>query len=50
MLRSGDVYWNGRKIGSYDRQGRGEINNKPIRIYRPPNVSHFVLAEVRDAA
>jgi len=50
MLRFGDVYWNGRRIGSYDRQGRGQINNKPIRIYRPANVSHFVLAEVRDAA
>ncbi len=49
-LSSGDVFWNGRKIGNYDRQGRGEINNKPIRIYRPQNVNHFVLAEVRDAA
>ena len=34
----------------YDRQGRGEINRKPIRFYRPPNVNHFVLAEVRLAA
>jgi hypothetical protein len=49
-LRSGDVFWNDRKIGNYDRHGRGEINNKPIRIYRPPNLNHFVLAEVRDAA
>jgi len=49
-LRSGDVYWNGRKIGNYDRQGHGAINRKPIRIYRPPNGNHFVLAELRDAA
>ena len=49
-LRSGDVFWNDRKIGNYDRHGCGEINNKPIRIYRPPNLNHFVLAEVRDAA
>jgi hypothetical protein len=49
-LHSGDVFWNDRKIGNYDRQGHGEINNKPIRIYRPPNVDHFVLAEVREAA
>lgn len=49
-LHSGDVFWNGRKIGNYDRQGHGEINNKPIQIYRPPNVDHFVLAEVREAA
>jgi hypothetical protein len=50
QLRAGDVYWNGRKIGNYDRQGRGEINSKPIRIYRPPSANHFVLAEVRLAA
>ncbi|MHB1349724.1 MAG: hypothetical protein ACYCYR_07600 [Desulfobulbaceae bacterium] len=49
-LCAGDVFWNGRKIGSYDRQGRGEINCKPIRIYRPANTDHFVLAEVRYAA
>ncbi|MHB1350264.1 MAG: SNF2-related protein [Desulfobulbaceae bacterium] len=49
-LRSGVVLWNGRKIGSYDRQGCGEINCKPIRIYRPQNTDHFVLAEVRSAA
>jgi len=50
QFQAGDVYWNGRKIGKYDRQGRGEINSKPIRIYRPQNVNHFVLAEVRLAA
>ncbi len=49
-LRSGNVFWNGRKVGNYDRQGRGQINNKPIRIYQPANVDHFVLAEVRAAA
>ena len=49
-LHSGDVFWNDRKIGNYDRQGHGEINNKPIRIYRPPQLNHFVLAEVREAA
>jgi len=49
-LQSGEVYWNERRIGSYDRQGHGEINNKPIRIYRPAHLNHFVLAEVRQAA
>jgi len=49
-LQSGDVFWNGRKVGSYDRKGHGAINNKPIRIYRPPKGNHFLLAEVRDAA
>jgi hypothetical protein len=50
QLQAGDIYWNDRKIGSYDRQGRGEINSKPIRIYRPLNRNHFVLAEIRPAA
>ena len=45
----GEVFWNGRKVGDYDRQGVGRINNKPIRIYRPAKLSHFVLAEVRTA-
>lgn len=49
-LQSGNVFWNGHKIGDYDRQGRGQINNKPIRIFRPANVNHFVLAEIRAAA
>jgi len=49
-LQSGEVFWNDRRIGSYDRQGHGEINHKPIRIYKPPHLSHFVLAEVRLAA
>jgi hypothetical protein len=49
-LQAGDVFWNGRKVGSYDRNGHGAINNKPIRIYRPPKGNHFVLAEVREAA
>lgn len=49
-LKEGNVFWAGRKIGWYDRQGCGEINSKPIRIYRPDNQKHFVLAEVRKAA
>jgi SNF2 family DNA or RNA helicase len=48
-LHRGEVFWNGRKVGDYDRQGVGRINNKPIRIYRPAKLSHFVLAEVRTA-
>ncbi|MBV5326833.1 MAG: hypothetical protein JZU65_04230, partial [Chlorobium sp.] len=49
-LREGNVFWAGRKIGWYDRQGCGEINSKPIRIYKPDNQRHFVLAEIRKAA
>jgi SNF2 family DNA or RNA helicase len=49
-LKEGNVFWAGRKIGWYDRQGCGEINNKPIRIYKPDNQKNFVLAEIRKAA
>ena len=46
-LKAGAVYWAGKKVGWYDRKGCGEINEKPIRIYRPKQSSCFVLAEVR---
>lgn len=50
QLQAGVITWQDRRIGSYDRQGHGEINHKPIRIYKPPHLGHFVLAEVRRAA
>ena len=43
----GSVYWAGKKVGWYDRKGVGEINGKPIRIFRPREQADFVLAEVR---
>lgn len=46
-LKNGTVFWNDRQVGSYDRSGLGQINGKPIRIYRPQNEEHYVLAEVR---
>jgi len=46
-LKAGSVYWAGRKIGWYDRKGCGEINAKPIRIYKPEQSNVFVLAEIR---
>jgi hypothetical protein len=46
-LQDGHVFWNGRKVGWYDRQGCGEINKKPIRIYRPKQSNCYLLAEVR---
>ncbi len=49
-LKAGAVYWSGRKVGWYDRKGCGEINDKPIRIYRPKQSNVFVLAEVRRKA
>lgn len=49
-LQDGHVFWNGRKVGWYDRQGCGEINKKPIRIYRPKQSDCYLLAEVRSQA
>lgn len=49
-LKEGAVYWSGRKVGWYDRKGCGEINDKPIRIYKPEQSNVFVLAEIREAA
>ncbi len=46
-FKEGSVYWAGKKVGWYDRKGIGEINGKPIRIFRPREQSDFVLAEVR---
>jgi len=46
-LKAGAVYWAGRKVGWYDRKGCGEINDKPIRIYKPEQSNVFVLAEIR---
>lgn len=44
---NGSITWAGRKVGWYDRLGIGELNNKPIRIFKPGNSSSFVLAEIR---
>jgi len=49
-LKAGAVYWAGKKVGWYDRRGCGEINEKPIRIYKPEQSKQFVLAEVRPKA
>lgn len=47
-LKSGAVYWAGKKVGWYDRKGCGQINAKPIRIYRRSQSDCFVLAEIRE--
>ena len=49
-LKEGNVFWSGRKIGWYDQRGCGEINSKPIRIYKPEQSKNYVLAEIRKAA
>ena len=50
-LKEGAVYWAGRKVGFYDKKGFGEINGKPIRIYKQQGKTgnpYYVLAEVRE--
>ena len=46
-FKDGSIYWAGKKVGWYDRKGFGEINGKPIRIFKPQEQSGFVIAEVR---
>jgi hypothetical protein len=45
-MQDGGIYWAGKKVGFYDRKGCGEINGKPIHIYKT-EAGHFVLAELR---
>ena len=47
-LKAGKVFWSGRVVGFYDKKGFGEINGKPIRIYKPSGKPWFVLAEVHE--
>ncbi len=47
-LNAGKVLWSGRVVGFYDKKGFGEINGKPIRIYKPSGKPWFVLAEVHE--
>lgn len=49
VFKAGVIYWNNRKVGQYDRKGEGNINSKPIRLFRPENEEHYVLAELRAA-
>lgn len=47
-LNAGKILWSGRVVGFYDKKGFGEINGKPIRIYKPSGKPWFVLAEVHE--
>ena len=49
VFRAGVIYWNNLKVGQYDRKGEGNIKNKPIRVFRPENEEHYVLAELKAA-
>lgn len=45
VMGKGKIYWSGREVGFYDPKGNGELNGKPIRIYRKGN--QYFLAEIR---
>ena len=46
-FKEGSVYWAGKRVGWYDCKGVGEINGKPIHVFKPRDQPDFVLAEVR---
>ena len=46
-LSKGSVRWKDRIVGQYNRKGKGFINGKPIKIFKPANRPYFVLAEIR---
>jgi SNF2-related domain/Helicase conserved C-terminal domain len=45
-FREGRVFWAGQEVGRYDQKGQGEINGKPIRVFKPHGESNLVLAEI----
>jgi hypothetical protein len=47
MLRNGEVYFNNRVCGAYDKKGHGEINSKPIRVIKASDKPYFLLIELR---
>ena len=47
LLRNGEVYFNDRLCGAYDKKGHGEINSKPIRVIKAPGKAYLLLVELR---
>ncbi|RLF98682.1 MAG: ATP-dependent helicase [Candidatus Wolframiiraptor sp.] len=48
LFRNGKVYFRKRQIGHYEKNGKGEINQKPIQILRVPRQRYFLLVELRE--
>ena len=48
IFQAGNILYNGRAVGSYDRSGNGQIKGKPIKLEKQGN--SFLLVELRKAA
>ncbi len=48
IFQAGNILYNGRAVGSYDRSGNGQIKGKPIMLEKQGN--SFLLVELRKAA
>jgi hypothetical protein len=50
LFKQGVIYYNGKVCGSYSKDGKGRINNKPILIRKAKNKDYYVLLELKKAA
>ena len=48
LFRNGKVYFRKKQIGHYEKNGKGEINQKPIQILKVPKGGYFLLVELRE--
>jgi len=48
IFQAGNILFNGRIVGQYDRSGVGQINGKPIRLEKAAD--GYLLVELRPAA
>lgn len=48
IFQAGAIFYNGKKVGDYDRSGCGQINGKPIRLEKAAD--GYLLVELRPAA
>jgi len=48
LFKQGVIYYNGRVCGSYGRDGKGKINNKPVLIRKAKGKNHYLLLEVKE--
>ena len=47
FLKAGQVLFNGKPCGRYDKKGMGDINKKPIRVMKAPQKGYYLLVELR---
>ena len=48
LFQAGQVFFQNRLVGAYDRSGQGEINGKPIQLVKQD--SAYLLVELRQEA